>query len=196
MRSFVLVSVVLGVALGAPQGFPLDTPEVSAARQAFIAEYNRLAELAAAAPDIHIYHEDPRDRLQRLQTSSPHLANPAVPSVPSVPAFNDYSFSASLGNNQQFVPGPNTFPSAGHLAGHLAGHQAPAHPAPAPARAPAPAPHRFQVPDAPVARWTGPVADTVPAGLGGRTTETESVVAAKDAHFRAHAAALGQLTRF
>ncbi|XP_037796374.1 uncharacterized protein LOC119591700, partial [Penaeus monodon] len=120
MRSLVLVSVVLGVALGAPQGFPLDTPEVSAARQAFIAEYNRLAELAAAAPDIHIYHEDPRDRLQRLQVAAPLATSQAVP------AFNDYSFSASLGNNQQFVPGPNTFPT-GHLAGHLAGHQAPAH---------------------------------------------------------------------
>ncbi|XP_063597190.1 uncharacterized protein LOC134773877 [Penaeus indicus] len=187
MRSLVLVSVVLGVALGAPQGFPLDTPEVSAARQAFIAEYNRLAELAAAAPDIHIYHEDPRDRLQRLQTAAPLAPTHAAP------AFNDYSFSASLGNNQQFVPGPNTFP-AGHLAGHLAGHQAPAHPAPAPA--PAPAPHRFQATEAPVARWTGPVADTVPAGLGGRTSETESVAAARDAHFRAHAAALGQLAQF
>ncbi|XP_068226299.1 cuticle protein CP1499-like [Palaemon carinicauda] len=182
MRSLVLISVVLGVALGAPQhGFPMDTAEVAAARAAFIAEYNRLADLAARAPDIHIIHRDPIEHQRAIQQAATH-----VPQSVPVPAFNSFSFSANLGDNRQFVPGPNTFPSAGHLAGHLAGHQAPA-------RAPAPT-HRFAAPDAPVAKWQGPFAHTVPAGLGGapaQTVETPEVAAARNAHFAAHAAALG-----
>nr|XP_053635041.1 cuticle protein CP1876-like [Cherax quadricarinatus] len=175
MRSLVIVSVVLGVAFG--QGFPRDTPEVQAARDAFIREYNRLAELAERAPDIHIYEQRPL---------LPGQTRP----VP-VPAFNDFSFSANLGGNQQFVPGPNTFPSAGHLAGHLAGHHAGHNvPAPRPA-APRPSAHRFSPPSDYSPPWTGPLADDVPAGVSGRTQDTPNVAAAKAAHFRAHASVLG-----
>ena len=49
---------VMGVALAAPQHFlPHESPDVAAARAQFIQEYNRLAKLAAEAPDIHIYWE-------------------------------------------------------------------------------------------------------------------------------------------
>ncbi|KAK8377188.1 hypothetical protein O3P69_013675 [Scylla paramamosain] len=195
MRSFVIVSVVLGVALG--QVYPRDTPEVEAARNAFIAEYNRLARLAALAPDIHIYH---RDRVMDPVTKVPKPINP--------PAFNAFSFSANLGTKEHFVPGPNIFHGATHMAGHLAGHQTvPTHKpvvqhAP---RLPATAAPRFtpvsQAPlfdlaaEEPVMRWTGPFADEVPAGLSGHVSETPSVVAAKAAHLRAHADFWNQLNR-
>ncbi|XP_045618911.2 cuticle protein CP1876 [Procambarus clarkii] len=183
MRFLVIASVVFGLAHG--QGFPRDTPEVQAARDAFVREYNRLAELAALAPDIHIYEQRP---LTQVPAHLQHLSQQPRPAAPIPPAFNAYSFSASLGGSQQFVPGPNTFPSspghqAGHLAGHQAGHQAPVH-------RPAPV-HRFSAsPDQP-APWTGPLADDVPAGVSGRTQDTPNVAAAKAAHFRAHATALG-----
>ncbi|XP_064085105.1 uncharacterized protein LOC135200404 [Macrobrachium nipponense] len=182
MRSLVLLSVIVGVAVAAPQhGFPMDTAEVSAARAAFIAEYNRLADLAARAPDIHIIHRDPVEHQRAIQQAANH-----VPQSVPVPAFNAFSFSANLGNNQQFVPGPNTFPAAGHLAGHLAGHQAPPVPAPT-------SPHRFSAPGAPTQKWQGPFAHTIPAGVQGSqgTVETPEVAAARSAHFAAHAAALG-----
>ncbi|CAL4187958.1 unnamed protein product [Meganyctiphanes norvegica] len=47
------MSVVLGVAFGTPF-LPRDDINVAQARNNFIQEYNRLAALAAAAPDIHI----------------------------------------------------------------------------------------------------------------------------------------------
>ncbi|KAG7173985.1 uncharacterized protein LOC121859864 [Homarus americanus] len=182
MRSLVIMSVVLGVAFG--QGFPRETPEVHAARNAFILEYNRLAELAALAPDIHIYHATPR----------PGAAHTSLPShVAAPPAFNAYSFSASLGGNQQFIPGPNTFPSTGHHAGHLAGHLAGHHAGHRAGHVPAPQPatHRFAASPDTISKWTGPLADEVPAGVQGNVQDTANVAAAKDAHFRAHAAALG-----
>ncbi|XP_071551569.1 uncharacterized protein [Panulirus ornatus] len=151
MRGLVIVCVVLGTALG--QGFPRDSPEVAAARDAFIREYNRLAELAALAPDIHIYHRDPPQPI------------PGQPAPPAYPAFNAFSFSANLGANEQFHPGPNTFPTAGHLAGHMAGHLAGHRAQPA---APQPSPHRFAASPDPTQRWTGPFADTVPAGVDGQ----------------------------
>lgn len=198
MRSLVIVSVVLGVALG--QVFPRDTPEVEAARNAFIAEYNRLARLAALAPDVHIYH---RERVMDPVTKVPRPINP--------PAFNAFSFSANLGTKEQFVPGPNIFHGAthmpGHLSGHLAGHQvAPTHKpvlkqAARPKVTAAPRFTPTQVPlfslaaEEPVMRWTGPFADEVPAGLAGHVSETPSVVAAKEAHFRAHANYWNQASR-
>ncbi|XP_050724270.1 uncharacterized protein LOC127002414 [Eriocheir sinensis] len=206
MRSLVIVSVVLGVALG--QVFPRDTPEVEAARNAFIAEYNRLARLAEQAPDIHIYHRDPEQDLSAPSGVVRH--RPINP-----PAFNAFSFSANLGANQQFVPGPNTFPGASHMPGHLAGHHvhaAPTHAPAAPTHAPAAPTHApvsfrasqrpritqaplFNIVDEPVARWTGPFADEVPAGLSGHVMETPSVAAAKAAHFQAHADFWNQATR-
>lgn len=163
----VIVSVVLGTTLG--QAFPRDTPDVQAAREAFIREYNRLAELAALAPDIHIYHRDPN-----------------LPPLAGHPGYDAFSFSASLGTNEQFNPGPDTFPSVGQLPGHLAGHTAGHH-------IPQPSKHRFAASPDPLERWRGPLADTVPAGVGGQVRDTDTVAAAKAAHFRAHAQALGYL---
>lgn len=191
------MSVVLGVAIG--QVLPRDTPEVEAARNAFIAEYNRLARLAALAPDVHIYHRDPvLDPITRV-------ARPINP-----PSFNAFSFSANLGDNQQFIPGPNIFPGASHMPGHMAGHMAGHHfkPTPQPvvhqrARLPVTTAPRteftkvplFKMADEPVSRWTGPFADEVPAGLSGHVMETPSVAAAKAAHFQAHADFWNQLRR-
>lgn len=192
------MSVVLGVAIG--QVLPRDTPEVEAARNAFIAEYNRLARLAALAPDVHIYTRDPRvDRV------------PLAPRPINPPAFNAFSFSTNLGDNQQFMPGPNVFPGASHMPGHMAGHMAGHHrfrPTPAPAPSPAPRPRAqitaaptftdtplFRIADEPIVRWTGPFADEVPAGLSGHVMETPSVIAAKEAHFRAHADFWNQAAR-
>lgn len=180
----IVLSVVLGMALG--QGFPLETPEVAAARAAFIAEYNRLAELAALAPDINIIYRDPND--------------PSMPRSIHPPLFNTFSFRANLGDNTQFNPGPRTFPS--HSPGHLAGHRAAPVPAPKPAPRPVAEPkpvasfpvHRFS--PAPVRRWTGPLADEIPAGVSGSVMETPSVMAAKAAHFQAHADHYKQLARF
>lgn len=195
------MSVVLGVAIG--QVLPRDTPEVEAARNAFIAEYNRLARLAALAPDVHIYT---RDSMVDRVPLAPRPVNP--------PTFNAFSFSTNLGDDQQFVPGPNVFPGAthmpGHMAGHMAGHRFRPSPAPAPQPTPAPRPRTrvtaaprptfpdvplFRVAEEPIVRWTGPFADEVPAGLSGHVMETPSVIAAKEAHFRAHADFWNQAAR-
>merc|ERR1711862_42185 len=73
MIALVVVSVVLGSAFGTPL-LPRDDANVAHARNAFIQEYNRLAALAAAAPDIHIIMGTNR------------LPDQAVPQVNSVPA--------------------------------------------------------------------------------------------------------------
>jgi len=156
-----VLSVVLGVAAAAPQVFPHHAP-LDQARNDFIREYNRLAALAAAAPDIHIIMRDPLDQLQPVpQAHTNQLAQPAFQ------GFDNFGFTANLGQNQNFVP-------TGHLAGHLAGHQVVQ-------QAPV-APHD------PTLRWTGPLADTVPAGVHGlptQVTDTPAVAAAKQAHFAA-----------
>jgi len=176
MHTIAVLSVVLGVASCAPQVFPQHAP-LDAARADFIREYNRLAHLAAAAPDIHIIMGANEQLNRRLNAGQPvqtvpvvsnHIAQPAAPTFTS-PAFDQFGFTANLGTGQNF---------GGHLAGHLAGHQAGHHVAPA----------------SPTLRWNGPLADTVPAGVHGLPTqvkETPAVAAAAAAHFAAHQAALG-----
>ncbi|KAG7164443.1 Cuticle protein [Homarus americanus] len=164
MRSLVMLSVVVGVALG--QGYIPDTPEVLAARNAFVKEYNRLAMLAAQAPDTHIYHEQLHHHPGATKHHHHHYGVP-LPSLQQHAAVNAYKYSANLGLNEHYVPGPKTFSSVNHLAGHMAGHQA------------------FTAQDAPVVPWTGPLADTVPAGLNGQVKDTPGVAAAKDEHFKA-----------
>ncbi|XP_047738744.1 uncharacterized protein LOC108669093 [Hyalella azteca] len=189
MLSIVFVSVVLGLASAAPQGFPLETSDVQAARNAFINEYNRLAALAAAAPDIHIIMANRRLDDPNLNII-PHHNHVQAPVQKAFPAFNKFAFSANLGTNQQFVPQANTFPhQAGHLAGHLAGHQVAV-----PQHTFAPQPHA-----GPIQKWNGPLADTVPAGVHGLPTQvmdTPEVAAAKAAHFAALNAAYQSAPRF
>jgi len=167
MLTIISLSVVLGLASAAPHLFAQEPLELTSARQNFINEYNRLAKLAADAPDIHII----------MSNRLPHQQQPAVaPAVvePVAPIFDQFSFNTNLGTSQHFNPSSLTFPTAGgHLAGHLAGHNVPA-------------------PTAPL-RWTGELAHTVPAGVNGLPTqvvETQAVKLAKDAHFRAHDRAL------
>jgi len=167
MYRTIVLSVVLGVALAAPQVFPQHAP-LDQARNDFIREYNRLAALAAAAPDIHIIMGNHRtlDTLPAVpQVQTNHIVDPVFQ------GFENFGFTANLGQNQQFTP-------SGVLAGHLAGHQA------------AVAPPT----QGPTLRWTGPLADTVPAGVNGLPTQvqdTPAVAAAKRAHF----AALGHAYR-
>merc|ERR1712128_233627 len=94
MFSLGLMSVVLGLAFATPL-LPRDDINVAHARNAFIQEYNRLAALAAAAPDIHIIMGS------TLQVPQHHQVQQRVNIVPAVPAGN----------------------LAGHLAGHQAGHR-------------------------------------------------------------------------
>lgn len=104
----VVLSVVLGVAVAAPQVFPQHLP-LDVARAEFIQEYNRLAALAAAAPDIHIIMRDPTlDQLPAVPAVQNHLtqADPAQHPVHSV--FNNFGFTTSLGQNKQFVPAGHT----------------------------------------------------------------------------------------
>merc|ERR1719341_384173 len=169
MQSFALMSVVLGVASCAPQVFPRHAP-LDAARQDFIREYNRLAQLAAAAPDIHIIMGATHrlNNVPSVPVVNNHIAEPVTFTQPQ--GTENFGFTSNFGLGQQFVH--TTGHLAGHQAGHLAGHQAPATPS---------------------LRWTGPFADTVPAGVHGLPTqvrETADVQAAKAAHFAAHSAAL------
>ncbi|CAL4079336.1 unnamed protein product [Meganyctiphanes norvegica] len=217
MRNLVFVSVVLGVTCASPF-LPRDDPNVAAARARFIQEYNRLAALAAAAPDIHIIMDDRthpsvvnNNLLQQQHTGSQmspvvrHQQKQHTPQLPvkipqhhqqpqslsqqhpANPAFNTFSFSTTLGDNQQFFPQVNFIQ--------------PATP-PAPTRMHNRArPVHFPVPIAqptttfngePIIRWTGPLADTVPAGVNGlpqQVSDTPEVAAAKASHFRAHALA-------
>merc|ERR1712106_953795 len=93
MISLAVMSVVLGIACATPL-LPRDDINVAHARNAFLQEYNRLAALAAAAPDIHIIMGS---TLQLPQ----HHQGQRVNTVPAVPAGH----------------------LAGHLAGHQAGHR-------------------------------------------------------------------------
>lgn len=179
---------------------------MQAARNEFIREYNRLAALAAAAPDIHIYMANRRLDNPDHNTINHHNRQRQQPATqfknqvhaPVAPAFNRFAFTANLGANKQFVPQANTFPAApqhsGHLAGHLAGHQA-GHLASHQASLQAVRQQQAKlVPHAqgPIMRWNGPFADTVPAGVHGlprQVLDTPAVAAAKAAHFAAHNAA-------
>ena len=171
-----------------PQVFHEDPPaDIAAANAEFIREYNRLAKLAADAPDIHIIMSDRRLDDPRFNTVN---VNP-VPRVPSNPTFNKFSFSAPLGGHNQFIPQTNTFPAipthrnlGGHLAGHLAGHHV--------------ARPRHSFAHTPVTPWKGPFADTVPAGVNGLpkpAQDTPEVRAAKAAHFAALNAAFASAPR-
>ena len=176
------MSVVLGLTCAAPQGlFPQETYEHQLARNNFIQEYNRLAALAAEAPDIHIIMGSTlkNHHHQQLAHNTIVPQQPAAPVLPQNTGFNRFTFSANLGGNDQFVPTAQTFPAAGHLAGHLAGHQAGVQQVPST--------HRFTSEPHP-GKWMGELADTVPAGVNGlprQVTPTPEVQAARNAHFQA-----------
>ncbi|XP_045602568.1 guanine nucleotide-binding protein G(s) subunit alpha isoforms XLas [Procambarus clarkii] len=222
MRFLVLLSVVVASTVG--QGFLRDTPEVEAARNAFVREYNRIALLSAQSQDTGNFNEEPPRRLRansgRQRQAQPRRQPQVEPQVeplvepqvePQVeprrqpqtfaarptytPAADAFSYSVNLGTNQQFHPGPRTFPAAPTFNAARTFPAArtfssiPTIPAASAFPAPQPVTHRFA--PAPVARWTGPQADTIPAGVGGGVTDTKDVAAAKAAHLQAVAAALG-----
>jgi len=119
MLRIVLASVVLGLAVAVPQDYYSDYPDYQddafsptptqdaesglpyheVARLNFLKEYERLAQVALDAPDIHIIMSDRLPEDQRLK-------RPPVP----VDAFKSFGFTASLGDDQEFFPRPDTFP--------------------------------------------------------------------------------------
>ena len=194
---------MLVVAIGAcfssvTAGFLRQTPEVQAATAHFLNEYNRLARLAAEAPDIHIIQKDPRTKqniridrpaatarhpnLLPQQPQQQHHHHQAAPAPLPRQASNQYAYSATLGSNQQFLP--NQFRSA---------HQREAthHSSGRPHTFAAAQSQRQQQQQQP-RRYTGPFAHTVPAGVNGLPTvvrHTPAVEAARQAHFQALASA-------
>merc|ERR1712106_81114 len=111
MFSLGLMSVVLGLAFATPL-LPRDDINVAHARSAFIQEYNRLAALAAAAPDIHI-----------IMGSTLQVPNQVVPRVNNVPAGHLAGHLAGhMAGHQQFhVPAPiiNPTPTFVHPSGPI-----------------------------------------------------------------------------
>jgi len=183
---------------------PHPPADVAGARARFIQEYNRLAALAAAAPDVHIIMDDRThpsivNNHHQQQQHNPRL----VPLVhqqqqpqtlsqrqPPNPAFNQlFTFGTNLGDNQQFIPQSNFIQPVATTAPRKQHNNAQ---------------HTIsQLANLPIAggsktifskptRWTGPFADTLPAGVNGlprQVADTPEVAAAKQAHFRAHALA-------
>ncbi|KAL7640298.1 UNVERIFIED_CONTAM: hypothetical protein RMT77_009712 [Armadillidium vulgare] len=176
MKLLLILVLAFGLANAAGRGFLQNTPEVQAATLNFIQEYNRLAKLAADAPDIDIYHND--NRLQRVdiprqQTTRPHAFNPLAGSTV-------YSFTANLGGNRQFHPHQiRTFHQPQHLPQHVTQFQ----PVVRSVFAHQPVQTHVQSP-----KWHGPLADTIPAGVNGLPQQvgfTPEVAAARNAHFQA-----------
>merc|ERR1712189_124531 len=94
MIALVVVSVVLGSAFATPF-LPRDDAQVANARNNFIQEYNRLAALAAAAPDIHII------------MGTNELPNQVVNQVNNVPAGHLAGHLAGhMAGHQVHVPTP------------------------------------------------------------------------------------------
>ena len=86
-----ILAVLVGVSTALPPGFHLNTIEVQQAMADFFAEYNRMAQLAAEAPDIHIYSRDP--------LTPEELAVQPKP----VPLINSYSYTTNLGKQKQWA---------------------------------------------------------------------------------------------
>lgn len=166
----------MGIAIATPAVFLQNTADVQAATLHFLKEYNRLAKLAADAPDIHIYQDD---KLQRVQPSQTH--HRSQPAVNPLQGLNFYTFTASLGGQNQFQPHQisRSFDQV---------HQAPVQRSVQNVVRPQ---HQQVIvrqvqPVEPIRKWTGPMADTVPAGVQGLprdVTPTPEVSAARSAHF-------------
>ncbi|CAL4157286.1 unnamed protein product, partial [Meganyctiphanes norvegica] len=187
MNALVIVAV-LGLASGAPHFGVSDTPEVAAAKARFFQTYNAQAAAArAASPQQATHHQQPRWTGPMAHT---RWTGPVAATVPA----------GVTGLNQV----PNTADVQAATRSFLAAYQAQlaataptagAHWAPA-------APVQQWAPAAPVqARWTGPMAATVPAGVHGapnQVSDTPEVAAAKARFFQtynAQAAAARPLDR-
>merc|ERR1712212_823892 len=206
MNSLVILAV-LGFACGAPQhhGGVADTAEVAAAKARFFQTYNAQAALArAASPQQATFvHQQSRWTGAMAHTvpagvnvhhaAVPHYqlaatqkwTGPVAATVPAgVTGLNQVPETAAVkAAKRSFLAAFQAqLAATGNVSPVVVNSWAPA----APAQAWAPA--------APVqARWTGPMAATVPAGVHGspmQVAQTADVAAATQAHFAAHQHAL------
>merc|ERR1712212_86704 len=206
MNALVILAV-LGFACGAPQhhGGVADTAEVAAAKARFFQTYNAQAALArAASPQQATFiHQQPRWTGAMAHTvpagvnvhhaAVPHYqlaatqkwTGPVAATVPAgVTGLNQVPETAAVkAAKRSFLAAFQAqLAATGNVSPVVVNSWAPAAPAQTWASA------------APVqARWTGPMAATVPAGVHGspmQVAQTADVAAATQAHFAAHQHAL------
>merc|ERR1711970_1216856 len=175
MNALVILAV-LGYACGAPQHHfgVADTPEVAAAKARFFQTFNAQAAAARAASpqQATVIHQQPR------------WTGPLAHTVPAgVQGLTQVADTADV-----------QAATRSFLAAYQAQLAATASRAPVVAVHQAAVPVQTWAPAAPVqARWTGPVAATIPAGVHGapmQVAQTADVAAATQAHFAAHQHAL------
>jgi hypothetical protein len=223
----VVVSVVLGLACASPV-FPRNPDVVAAetkaflqhkaaADAAFVQEYNRLALLAAEAPDIHIYTDDRQHpEAQSVQYEAGNVVPDQFIYVPKdnehnvqrvavpdqmmyVPEDNEHNVErVTVLDQMMYVPEDDK-----HNVERVAVQDQMMYVPEddiqdhvermAGHQAGHMAGHQAQVvPTQGVTKWEGPFADTVPAGVNGlprQVAETPEVMAARQALLDAHAAA-------
>jgi len=204
MQSLVLLSV-LGCACAVP--FLRDTPEVVAEKARFQQLWNAQAAAAAAAPDdpvahvvaaapAHTFHSVPTHHSTFHHTPT-HVAAP-VHHVNAIPAATlkwsgPVAATVGAGVNGQIVPVSDTADVQAATAKFNAAY-ANALRATGNAVVVSHNPQPIHFAPAPVvqARWTGPVAATVPAGIhgSGPVMDTADVAAATAAFQQAYAAAV------
>merc|ERR1719369_787177 len=212
MNALVILAV-LGYACGAPQHHVgvADTPEVAAAKARFFQTYNAQAAAARAASpqQATVVHQQPRWTGPMAHTVpagvNPHHAA-AVPHYHVQGSVTQKWTGPVAATVPAGVTGLNQVPATADVqAAERAFHAAyqaqlaatgsvAVHHAAAPVHSWTPAAHQTWAPAAPVqARWTGPMAATVPAGVHGapmQVGQTADVAAATQAHFAAHQHAL------
>jgi len=201
MQSLILLSV-LGCSFAAP--FLQDTPEVVAEKARFNQLWQAQAAAAAAAPDpvpatvtAHVHHAQPTHtaHVHHVQPTHTALFTPrwTGPVAATIPAGVPGSVSQV----------PDTADVAAERSRFLAafraqvaattGQQFAAPAVAVPASVPAPAPVQMAaIPEIP-AKWMGPLAATIPAGVNGQliqVADTADVAAARDAFLASYNAAL------
>merc|ERR1711970_1232685 len=209
MNALVILAV-LGYACGAPQHHVgvADTPEVAAAKARFFQTYNAQAAAARAASpqQATVVHQQPRWTGPMAHTVpagvNVHHAAAVVPHYHVQGSVTQKWTGPVAATIPAGVQGLNQVPDTADvqaatrsfLAAYNAQLAATASRAPVVAVHQAAVPVQTWAPAAPVqARWTGPVAATIPAGVHGapmQVAQTADVAAATQAHFAAHQHAL------
>merc|ERR1712128_380535 len=214
MGNALVILAVLGFACGAPQhhGGVADTAEVALAKARFFQAYN--ARLAASPQQATFVHQQPRWTGAMAHTvpagvnvhhaAVPHYqlagtqrwTGPVAATVPAgVTGLNQVPETAAVkAAKASFLAAFKAqLAATGNVSPVVAVRQSWAPAAPVQTWAPA-APVHSWAPAVPVqARWTGPMAATVPAGVHGapmQVAQTADVAAATQAHFAAHQHAL------
>lgn len=190
MRTLVVLAL-LGCVSAAP--FLQDTPEVVAERARFQQLYNAAAAAAAAAPDPpqagHAVHHQQVHHVAAPQPAAPFSVRWTGPVAATIPAGVQGS-TPQVPDTAEVAAARNAFLAAyraqvAATTGQVI-PQTPVFRAQAPIPAPAPA----------QAKWVGPVAATIPAGLPGsspQVADTPEVAAARSAFLNAYNRALASV---